>query len=306
MATKILDLPEAEFMLPGNRACAGCSVGIAFRHITKALEGKCIFTVPASCLTVIGGMYPVSSVTVPWMNIVFPSTAAAASGLAAGLKATGREDITVVAMAGDGGTADIGIQALSGAAERNANILYICYDNEAYMNTGTQRSGATPLGARTTTTPTFGKQQISKDMPRIMEAHGIPYIATASASYPTDLYDKVVKARGIYGTRYIHLSAPCPSGWQFAPKDTVTMGRLAAETTATVLYEIEDGQFRLTNRSKTLARGGKLRPLREYIEAQGRFGAVDDATMDKLQQWVETRWQECLRRDAEEAGEAAS
>ena len=298
MATKILDLPVEEYMLPGNRSCAGCSVGIAFRHITKALEGKCIFTVPASCLTVLGGMYPTSSVSVPWMNVVFPSTAASASGLAAGLKALGKDDITVVAMAGDGGTADIGIQALSGAAERNANILYICYDNEAYMNTGTQRSGATPRGVRTTTTPVAGKQQHAKDVPRIMEAHGIPYIATACPSYPTDLYDKVRKARTIYGTRYIHLFAPCPSGWGFAPKDTVAMGQMAVETGMAVLYEIENGNFQLTSRSKRMAQQGGLKPVADYIAKQTRFRGIDSETIASVQQWIDTRWADYVARDA--------
>ena len=145
--TTLLQLPEAEYLLPGNRACAGCGIGIGLRAITKALEGKMVMTVPASCLTVLGGMYPISSVGVPWVNVAFPSTAAAAAGLAAGLRATGREgEMTVLAMAGDGGTADIGIQALSGAAERNDDFIYVCYDNEAYMNTGTQRSGHDPAG----------------------------------------------------------------------------------------------------------------------------------------------------------------
>jgi pyruvate ferredoxin oxidoreductase beta subunit len=142
--TSILELPPEEYMLPGNRACAGCGLGIGLRHILKALDGKCVMTVPASCLTVLGGMYPISSINVPWINSVFPGTSAVASGIVAGLKATKREDITVLAMAGDGGTVDIGIQALSGAAERNANFLFICYDNEAYMNTGTQRSEPHP------------------------------------------------------------------------------------------------------------------------------------------------------------------
>ncbi|MFP4500114.1 MAG: thiamine pyrophosphate-dependent enzyme [Candidatus Hydrogenedentota bacterium] len=298
MATKILDLPEEEFMFPGNRACAGCSVGIAFRHITKALEGKCIFTVPASCLTVLGGMYPTSSVSVPWMNTVFPSTAAAASGLAAGLKALGKGEITVVAMAGDGGTADIGLQALSGAAERNANILYICYDNEAYMNTGTQRSGSTPRGAHTTTTPILGKQQNQKDMPAIMEAHGVPYIATGCPSYPTDLYDKVRHAREIEGTRYMHLCAPCPSGWQFPTKDTVTIGQLAVETGCVVLFEVDHGRFRLTGRSRRLAQSGRpLTPLSDYIERQGRFKGMPQEMLDAQQEFVNTRWDRLCARD---------
>ncbi len=299
MATKILDLPEEEYMLPGNRACAGCSLGIGLRHILKALGGNCIFAVPASCLTVLGGMYPTSSVRIPWMNVVFPSTGAAASGLAAGLKAIGREDITVVAMAGDGGTADIGIQALSGAAERNANFLYICYDNEAYMNTGTQRSGSTPIGARTTTTPAYGKRQHQKDVPKIMEAHGIPYIATACPSFPTDLYDKVKKAVGKQGTRYMHMCAPCPSGWQFPAKDTVEMGRMAVEVGAVILYEIEDGAFRLTSRSKKLAEQGGLKALRDYIAPQGRFKGMEEETIDQMQAWINRRWQQCIRRDAE-------
>ena len=143
MGTGVLNLPDEEYMLPGNRTCAGCALSIAFRYILKALDGEAVFAVPASCLSVLGGMYPNSSVRVPWMNVVFPGTAAAATGLAAGFKAVGKENITVVGMAGDGGTNDIGIQGLSGAAERNANFIYICYDNEAYMNTGTQRSSAT-------------------------------------------------------------------------------------------------------------------------------------------------------------------
>jgi len=301
MAIKILDLPEQEYMLPGNRACAGCSLGIAFRHILKALDGNCIFTVPASCLTVLGGMYPTSSVTVPWMNVVFPSTAAAASGLVAGLKVLGKEHITVVAMAGDGGTADIGIQALSGAAERNANFLYICYDNEAYMNTGTQRSGSTPMGAKTTTTPALGKRQHSKDVPKIIEAHGVPYIATASPSYPADLYDKVRKAIGIHGTRYMHINAPCPSGWQFPPKDTVKFGRQAIETGIFALYEIQDGVFRLTGRSKRLAQTGQLTPVRDYIVPQGRFKGIAEETIEEVQRWVNARWAAYVRRDAEAA-----
>lgn len=301
MATRILDLPAEEYMLPGNRACAGCGLGIGLRHILKAFDGKCIMAVPASCLTVLGGMYPSSSVRVPWMNVVFPSTAAAASGLVAGLKATGREDIPVLAMAGDGGTADIGIQALSGAAERNTNFIYICYDNEAYMNTGTQRSGLTPLGVRTTTTPVQGKQQIPKDMPRILEAHGVPYIATACPSFPTDLYDKVKKAIGIRGTRYLHLATPCPAGWQYNPKDTVEMGRLAVETGSVVLFEIENGMFRLTSRSKKLAEQGELMPVREYMERQGRYKNLDEATIAAVQEWIDRRWADYVRRDAESA-----
>lgn len=290
MATKILDLPEQEYLLSGNRACAGCGIGIGLRAITKALDGKMVMTVPASCLTVLGGMYPISSLDVPWLNVAFPSTAAAAAGLAAGLRATGREDeMTVLAMAGDGGTADIGIQALSGAAERNDDFIYLCYDNEAYMNTGTQRSGSTPQGARTTTT-NLGKRENPKDLPRIMEAHGIPYVASTSAAFPTDVYDKVRKARGIRGLRYVHMSVPCPSGWGFDAKDTVNVGRLAVDTGLVVLYEIDGGVFRLTGRSASLAKTGKLTPVFEYLATQSRFKGLAPEVAEDIQAWVNERW----------------
>jgi len=299
MATKIADLPEKEYMLPGNRSCAGCGLSIAYRYILKALDGQAIVTIPASCLTVLGGMYPVSSVSVPWMNCAFPSTAATASGIAAGLKALGKDDITVVAIAGDGGTVDIGLQGLSGAAERNTDMLFICYDNEAYMNTGTQRSSATPKGVKTATTPVLGKREHQKDMLRIMEAHGIGYIATACPALPNDLYDKVRKARDLSGTRYIHVAAPCPPGWVFPTKDTVRVGQLAVDTGAVVLYEIEDGVFRLTAKSKTLARKGTLKPLEEYLTCQGRFGALDKPAIEELQARVTQRWQGFCARDRE-------
>lgn len=304
MTTNILNLPETEYLLPGNRACAGCSVGIAFRHVTKALEGKAVLIVPASCFTVLCGMYPTSSVTLPVINCTFPSTAAVASGVAASLKKQGRTDITVVAVAGDGGTADIGIQALSGAAERNTDILFICYDNEAYMNTGTQRSGLTPLGARTTTTPTHGKQQNSKDVPAIMEAHNIPYIATASPGYPGDLYDKVYKARFIKGTRYIQLNAPCPAGWQYPSPDTVSVARKAVESGAFILYEIENGRFSLTGHSLRLSEGKDRCPVSEYLSGQGRYSRIDDETMTALQQRVDERWHLATRRHYSEKTDA--
>jgi pyruvate ferredoxin oxidoreductase beta subunit len=296
--TKIIDLPEREFVLSGNRACAGCGLGIGLRAIAKALDGQMVMTVPASCLTVLGGMYPVSSVEVPWINVAFPSTAAAATGAAAGLRAMGRGDeLTVLAMAGDGGTADIGIQALSGAAERNEDFIYLCYDNEAYMNTGTQRSGLTPQGARTTTT-WAGKRENPKDMPRIMEAHGIPYVASTSAAYPEDVYDKVAKARGIKGLRYIHMSTPCPAGWGFDPGDTIRLGKLAVQTGLVVLYEVDDGVFRLTGRSRSLAKADNRRPVAEFIATQARFKGMDADAIAAVQAWVDERWARFVERDA--------
>ena len=251
---------------------------------------------PASCLTVLHGMYPITSVNVPCVNTPFPSTGASATGLAAGLKALGKKGLTVVAMAGDGGTHDIGIQALSGAAERQTDFIYICYDNEGYMNTGNQRSGSTPLGALSGTTPILGKQQNQKDITAIMEAHGIPYVATTNASYPLDLYEKVRKAKAIEGTRFIHIFTPCPPGWRFSFSDTIKIGELAVETGWIVLYEVEHGALRLTSASESIARRGNLRPLRDYLSEQGRFKTVAKEQIDELQDWVDLRWKRFLNR----------
>ena len=285
-----------EYMLPGNRACQGCGLSLAYRYVLKALREDTVLTIPASCLTVLHGLYPITSVTIPCVNCTFASTAASASGLVAGLNAVNRSDITVVAIAGDGGTYDIGIQGLSGAAERGTDFIFVCYDNEAYMNTGTQRSSATPLGTLTTTTPVLTKQQHKKDMMKIMEAHELPYLATTSPSYPIDLYDKFVRAKRIKGTRYLQIAAPCPPGWAYPPKDTVKIGRLAVETGVVVLYEIENGKFRFTGRSKTMAEKGNTLPVINYIERQGRFRKMSIEQLRQTQKWVDTRWQGYLKR----------
>lgn len=294
-----VNLPENEYVLPGTRACPGCALSLAYRHILKALEGQVIVTVPASCLTVLHGMYPVTSVKVPCVNTPFASTAASATGLVAGLRVTGKTGLTVLAIAGDGGTHDIGIQSLSGAAERNEDFIYICYDNEGYMNTGNQRSGSTPIGAITGTTPILGKKQRPKDIASIMEAHGIPYVATANASFPLDLYEKVKKARSMIGTRFIHVFTPCPPGWQFPHSHTVKIGQLAAETGISVLYEVENGTYRLTGISRSIAQRGTLRPVTEYIAAQGRFKKITQEQVSQLQAWVDARWQYYLQRAAQ-------
>jgi pyruvate ferredoxin oxidoreductase beta subunit len=242
-------------------------------------------------------MYPVTSVLVPCVNTPFASTGASAAGLVAGLKALGRKDLTVLAIAGDGGTHDIGIQALSGAAERQSDFLYICYDNEGYMNTGNQRSSSTPPGALSGTTPVAGKLQPQKDITAIMEAHELPYVATASACHPLDLYEKVKKARGITGTRFMHVFVPCPPGWRFDFSDTVKIGRLAVGTGWVVLYEVENGEFRLTDASEAMARkGGKLRPLADYIAPQERFRNLSAEQVEKMQARVEKRWRKFMER----------
>jgi len=293
-----VNLTETEYMLPGNRTCPGCALSLAYRHILKALEGQAIVTVPASCLTVLHGMYPITSVNIPCVNTPFASTGASATGLVAGLRALGKKGVTVVVMAGDGGTHDIGIQALSGAAERQTDFIYICYDNEGYMNTGNQRSSSTPLGAVSGTTPIIGKQQNQKDIVAIMEAHGIPYVATANASYPLDLYEKVRKAKAIYGTRFIHIFTPCPPGWDFPFSDSVEIGRIAVETGWVVLYEVENGVLRLTSASESIAKKGKLKPLRDYLALQGRFSNIKEEQVNTLQEWVNNRWERYLARAA--------
>jgi len=298
LKTNAANLTEIEYLLPGNRTCPGCALSLAYRHILKALEGQVIVTVPASCLTVLHGMYPITSVNVPCVNTPFASTGASATGLVAGLKALGKKGLTVLACAGDGGTHDIGIQALSGAAERQNDFIYICYDNEGYMNTGNQRSGSTPLGAISGTTPILGKQQNQKDISAIMEAHGIPYVATANASYPLDLYEKVRKAKEIEGTRFIHIFTPCPPGWHFPFSDTIKIGELAVETGLVVLYEVEDSNFRLTSASESIARRGNLRPVREYLMKQGRFKSITEEQINELQDWVNARWKHYLDRAA--------
>jgi pyruvate ferredoxin oxidoreductase beta subunit len=296
MKTSAVSMPEKEYILPGNRTCPGCALSLSYRHILKALEGQVIATVPASCLTVLHGMYPVTSVTVPCVNTPFASTAASATGLVAGLKALGKEGVTVLAIAGDGGTHDIGIQALSAAAERQTDFLYICYDNEGYMNTGNQRSGSTPLGAISGTTPILGKQQNQKDITAIMESHGIPYVATADAAYPLDLYQKVRKAKTIRGTRFIHVFTPCSPGWLFPFSDTIRIGKLAVETGWVILYEVEEGILRVTSESEVVARRGKLKPLREFITEQGRFKNITEEQIQELQSWVNARWKRYLDR----------
>lgn len=294
--TAILDYPERELILPGTRTCAGCGVPIAYRFILKALGPKTIVSVPACCVTILHGIYPKTPVAATTVNCTFAGAASTASGLVAGLKATGREDWTVLAMAGDGGTFDMGIQSLSGAAERGTDFIYVCYDNEAYMNTGAQRSSATPAGALTTTTPVIPKEQPKKDFMQIMEAHSIPYLASISASYPADVYDKFLKAKNIRGTRFFHLSAPCPTGWWYPTKDTVKIGRMMIEACVFVLYEIENGEFRLTGKSLSIAKSGRKKPVDEYIALQGRFRKITPEQVTELQRRVDEKWAGILKR----------
>ena len=289
MMKQIKELSREEYLLKGHIACAGCGLAISLRLLFKALGNKVIMVVPACCTSVIPGPFPYTSFAVPVQNMLFETAASTASGVVAALRQRGVKDVTVVSWAGDGGTFDIGIQALSGAVERETNFIYICYDNEAYGNTGIQRSGATPYGAWTTTTPT-GKRQRKKDMAFIMAAHRIPYVATACPSYPMDFINKVRKAKEIKGSKFIHLLAPCPTGWRYDTSKTVEMGRLAVQTGMWVLFEIEYGKFKLNPPSDRLVDKAKRKPVKEYLALQGRFRTLKEGDIEKIQKWVDEDW----------------
>ena len=289
--TTALNLTDEEFVYPGNRACAGCGLSMLYRIGLKAIGRDAILVVPPSCLTVMQGLYPIASTQLSVLNVTFASAASAASGVRAALKAKKNDHTRVVAWAGDGGTADIGIQALSGAIERGEDFLYICYDNEAYMNTGVQRSGTTPLGTVTANTAIHGKRQKSKDLPSIIAAHSPAYVASCSAAFPTDFHDKIRKALGFKGLKYIHIHTPCPTGWGIEERLSVKLGKLAVETGLYVLYEIEDGEMKLSPPSAKLLTKKKMPPVSNYLEPQSRFKALPEAVVENLQQEVDAKWE---------------
>jgi pyruvate ferredoxin oxidoreductase beta subunit len=273
----------------------GCSMALIYRIALKALGPRTIITVPASCLTVLHGMQGFCTTKVSVLHTPFATTGASASGIVASLEDKGLTDVNVVAFAGDGGTVDIGIQSLSGAAERGTNFIFACYDNEAYMNTGVQRSGSTPPGAFSTTTPT-GKVGYKKNMAKIMEAHGIPYVATAISSYPLDIYDKFKNAKGIYGPKYLHILAPCPPGWGYNPKDSIEIGRLAVQTGFWPLYEVINGKFILSKDSKRFLDPTKRKPIEEYLKIQKRFRTISDSQIENYRQYISDLWETIKER----------
>jgi len=288
--TTPVQLTAEEFMHPGNRACSGCGLSILYRIGLKALGRDCIFVVPPSCLTVMQGLYPIAATQIPCLNVTFASTAAAASGVRAAMKARGKEHIRVVAWAGDGGTSDIGIQSLSAAIERGEDFLYICYDNEAYMNTGVQRSGTTPRGAFTTNTPLKGKLQRNKDLPTIIAAHKPAYVATCSASYPLDFYNKILKAICYTGMKYIHIHTPCPSGWGMEERYSVMVGKLAVSCGLYDLYEVENGRKVLSGPSAKLLQRSELPRVDEYLKLQSRFRNLTREQISEIQAEVDDKW----------------
>lgn len=275
------NLPEKEYLY-GHKACPGCALGIVGRLATKIFGKKTVVTLPASCMSTVTTIYPQMSYYVPSLTAPFPATGAILNGLAAGFEAQGIDDVVVTGFAGDGGTADIGLQALSGAVEQGRNFVYICYDNEAYMNTGIQRSGLTPIGSSTTTTPagscSSGEAKPKKNMFEIMMAHRIPYAATASTSYPDDLANKLQKAKDIKGPAFLHVLAPCPTGWGFDAADTIAIGKLAVDCGLWSLMEYENGKVTVNKMAE------KPKPVSEYLMKQRRFKHLTEEDLEGITQ----------------------
>jgi len=299
-------ITKEEYFAPGHRACIGCGEVLAVRLASKALGPNTIIVSATGCMEIVASQLPWTSWRVPWIHTLFENTAAVASGIEAGLKtlkSKGKksdQDIKVVATAGDGGTSDIGLQALSGALERGHNFLYICWDNEAYMNTGIQRSSSTPYGASTTTAPA-GKKSIGqitwkKNMPAIVAAHDIPYVATACPSYPFDLMDKVAKGAAVNGPAYVHILSVCPTGWRCAPELSIEVGRLAVQTGIFPLYEIEDGKYKL-NINIT-----ERKPVQDYLKLQGRFRHLSEDDTKVIQNRVDKEYAKLMEKVEKDKG----
>jgi pyruvate ferredoxin oxidoreductase beta subunit len=282
-------LGREELFAPGHRACSGCGETIAIRIICKAAGFNSIIVTPTGCLEIFSSPYPQTAWRLPWIHANFENAAAVASGIESAikvLKRRGRYEGSphTLVIAGDGATFDIGFQALSGLLERGHEVLYMCIDNEAYMNTGIQRSGATPYCAWTTTTPvgrySVGKKTWKKDMPAIVAAHHVPYVATASIAYPLDLFNKVKKAL-MKLPSYIQVITPCPVGWRFESNMTVKIARLAVQTGVYPLFEMENGKLNMT------VRVVKRLPVSEYLKLQGRFRHLTEREISIIQENVD-------------------
>jgi pyruvate ferredoxin oxidoreductase beta subunit len=288
MSVKIEDMMDRpEVLLRGNFACAGCGLSIAYRTAISALD-RPIVIIPACCASVIQSLHPWVTYNVPTLNIAFAAHASAASGVTRAKKALGEKATTVV-WSGDGGTFDIGVSTWSGAAERNEDIIHFCYDNGFYSNTGAQRSGATPRGAVTTTTP-MGKREKRKSIVRIVAAHDVPYIATATVGYPRDLYAKAKKAGTIEGYRFILIDAPCPTGWNSDPAITPELGELAVKTGYFPLFEIENGKLTFSRRGAKYKDPDKRLPIEEYLKKQGRFKSMAPKQIEQLNKDIQFEW----------------
>jgi pyruvate ferredoxin oxidoreductase beta subunit len=291
---------KEENLAPGHRACIGCGEALAIRQSFKALDNNVIVVNATGCAEIFTSQLPHSSWQLPWIHTLFENTAAVASGVEAAYKAMRRkghnlpENTKIVAIGGDGGTSDIGLQALSGALERGHDFTYICFDNEAYMNTGVQRSSATPFGATTTTSPagkkSTGQFSWKKNMPAIAVDHNIPYVATATHGYPFDLMAKVAKAVATPGPAYVHVLSVCPTGWGSATDTINRQARLAVQTGMFPLYEVENGVYKM---SLDLP---QLRPIKDYLMIQRRFRHLSDDVIARIQERVELEYQKLLEK----------
>jgi len=285
------ELPQEELIYSGHIACHGCAAVLAMRYSLQALGKKTIVVIPACCWSILASPFPSTTLKVPILHTLFMAGAVTAAGVKSGLRVRGIEDVNVMTWAGDGGTHDIGIQSLSGCAERNDDIIYACYDNEAYMNTGIQRSSATPYLGWTTTTPAPAlKETPKKDIMAIMAAHGIPYAATVSVGFPEDFLAKMGKAQEMKGFRFIHILSSCPPGWKFPSEFSVKVARLAVNTKIFPLYEVENGKkYTITVEPKDL-------PVSEYLKLQGRFSHLTAKDIDTIQSRVDENWKELKTR----------
>ena len=293
-------ITRKEYFSPGHRACQGCAEVLAVRLVAKALGRNTVVACATGCMEIVSSPLPFTNWRVPWIHVAFENAAAVAAGAEAGMKALmrkgrlPRKKINFLAMGGDGGTSDIGVQALSGAFERGHDFIYICYDNEAYMNTGIQRSSATPFGASTTTSPAGkvvpGQITWKKNMPEIAAAHNIPYVATACPSYPIDLIEKVKKGARVKGSAYIHILSVCPTGWRLPTELAIKTGRLAVETGVFPLYEVENGRYKLTMDT------GSLRPITDYLKLQGRFRHLNEGMIEKIQERVKEEYEKLKKK----------
>jgi pyruvate/2-oxoacid:ferredoxin oxidoreductase beta subunit len=281
-------LSEYEYrdnVYPGHMACPGCGEALALKLVLQAVGEKAIGVILPSCLGIILGPFPYTTLKIPVFHAAFETAASSAAGISNALLAQGDEETVVIALAGDGGTTDIGFQALSGAADRNENIIYCCFDNEAYMNTGIQSSSSTPQFAWTMTTVS-GRPLKKKNMVEIMAAHKIPYCASACSCFPDDLRRKVMEAKKLKGMKYIHILSPCPTGWRYPEKMTPTIGRLAVETHYYPLYEIRNGQeYTITHHPRNL-------PVEDYLLTQGRFKHLDRKGLEIIQGEIDNDWEE--------------
>lgn len=285
--TLLGEFSREEFMSSGHNACAGCGPAIAVRYLVKALGPKAVIVIPASCWSIISGVVPLRSLETVVMHCPFPAAASTGSGIKKGLESLGDLQTQVVVLAGDGGTFDIGLQGLSGAAERNEDILFVCYDNEAYMNTGMQKSSATPYGSLSTTTPAPRvKTNPKKDIIKIMAAHRIPYAATATIAFPGDLISKFKRALEIKGLRFLHLFTPCPQGWGSPTDKTVELSRLAVLTRLFPLMEIEDGENYTINYLPE-----EYVPIEKYLHLQRRFKSLGKEEVDLIQEKINQEWE---------------